>query len=40
MGKNIAMKISKLHTLTDKENGKENLFQLEDFDTYRKAESF
>ncbi|CAD8076671.1 unnamed protein product [Paramecium sonneborni] len=40
MAKNIAMKISKLHTIIDKENSKDNTFQLEDFDVYRKAESF
>lgn len=26
MAKNIAMKISKLHTISDKENAKENIF--------------
>jgi len=40
MSKNIAMKINKLNTLTDKENNKENHYGLEDLDQYRKSESF
>lgn len=32
MSKNIVMKISRLSQLNEKENHKENTFQLEDFD--------
>ncbi|KAM3142117.1 hypothetical protein pb186bvf_005771 [Paramecium bursaria] len=40
LSKNIAMKIHKLHLLTDRENPRENIFQLDDIELYRKSESF
>ncbi|CAD8140140.1 unnamed protein product [Paramecium pentaurelia] len=40
MGKNIAIKINKLSTILDKENKSENIFNLIDFENYRKSESY
>lgn len=43
MAKNIMIKISKLQLLNnDKENStnKENVFHLEDYDAYKKSDSF
>ncbi|CAK87244.1 unnamed protein product (macronuclear) [Paramecium tetraurelia] len=39
MGKNIAIKINKLATILDKENKQVNIFQLDDFEGYKKSES-
>lgn len=40
MGKNMAIKINKLSTILDKENKAENIFNLNDFENYRKSESY
>lgn len=40
MGKNIAIKINKLSTILDKENKSENIYNLIDFENYRKSESY
>ncbi|CAD8133722.1 unnamed protein product [Paramecium octaurelia] len=40
MGKNIAIKITKLNLITDKENNQPNVLQLEDFPTYKKTDSY
>lgn len=45
MGKNIAIKISKLASIIDKENNnynvnKANMFQLEDYENYKRSESY
>ncbi|CAD8106978.1 unnamed protein product [Paramecium sonneborni] len=39
MGKNIAIKINKLATILDKENKQVNIFQLDDYEGYKKSES-
>ncbi|CAD8046611.1 unnamed protein product [Paramecium primaurelia] len=40
MGKNIAIKITKLNQITDKENNQPNCLQLEDFPSYKKTDSY
>ena len=40
MGKNIAIKITKLNSITDKENNLNNPLQLEDFPSYKKTDSY
>ncbi|CAD8133892.1 unnamed protein product [Paramecium pentaurelia] len=40
MGKNIAIKITKLNLITDKENNSPNVLQLEDFSSYKKTDSY
>ncbi|CAD8050468.1 unnamed protein product [Paramecium sonneborni] len=40
MGKNIAIKITKLNSITDKENNQSNSLQLEDFTSYKKTDSY
>lgn len=36
----MAIKINKLSTILDKENKAENIFYLNDFENYRKSESY
>ncbi|CAD8049292.1 unnamed protein product [Paramecium sonneborni] len=40
MGKNIAIKITKLNSITDKENTQPNYLQLEDLTSYKKTDSY
>jgi hypothetical protein len=40
LAKNIVIKINRLGLLNEKENFKDNIFQLDDYESYKRSESF